>query len=473
MSSQHSSMAAQSEPAAKARRPQPPAAAGSLLIRGAHVVTVNDGFATGRWDVRVEDGRITKIGERLSTRKIDRVVDAKGLVLVPGFVQAHVHVCQTLFRSQADEMALLDWLRERIWPLEGAMERADMQAAARLGFSELLLGGTTALLDMGTVRHTDVLFEQAERFGMRYSGGKALMDSGQGYPPGLRESTDWALSESIRLCERWHGAAGGRLRYAFSPRFVLSCSETAMRRSVAEARARGALLHTHAAENREEVELVRQRTGRHNVEQLHHLGFTGPDVLLAHGIWLSTGERRILRETGTRVVHCPSANLKLASGIARVPEMLDEGMALALGADGAAFNNTLDAFMEMRLAAMLHNVRGGPAALPARAALRLATRQSAEALGLTDVGQIAPGYKADLVLLDLAKPHSWPDAGDLHSRIVFSGRASDVHSVFVDGIPRVEEGVLVDDDVGAILRSAKAAARRVRQRAEVAGSASA
>ncbi|HET6345811.1 MAG TPA: amidohydrolase family protein, partial [Myxococcota bacterium] len=340
----------------------------TVLVRGAHVVTVDDQDTVERVDLRIEDGVIAMMGPGLSERGVDVVVRAEGLVAVPGFVQAHIHLCQTLFRCQADDMELLGWLQNRIWPMEAALTAGDLRAGARLGLAELLLGGTTAILDMGTVHHSDVLFEEAARLGMRYTGGKTIMDSGQGFPPALKETPGAAIAESVRLCERWHGRENGRLRYAFAPRFVLSCSEGVLRACVTEARARGAVLHTHAAENPEEVQLVRSRFGEGNIEYLHRLGFTGRDVLLAHGVWLSAQEQRILRETRTCIVHCPSSNLKLASGIARVEELLAADIPLALGADGAPCNNTLDGFMEMRLAALLHKVRGGPAAVPAATA---------------------------------------------------------------------------------------------------------
>ncbi|HSI05776.1 MAG: 5'-deoxyadenosine deaminase [Myxococcota bacterium] len=437
---------------------------GTIVIRGADVITMNERFDVAKLDVAIEDGRIIGVGPKLSTRGADMVIEAKGLVLMPGFVQAHVHLCQTLFRAQADDMVLLDWLRERIWPMEGALEADDMRAAARLGLSELLLSGTTGILDMGTVRHADVLFEEAARSGIRYVGGKCLMDVGQGYPAGLRETTESAIDESVTLCERWHGAADGRLRYAFSPRFALSCSEHAMKMCAANARAHGAMLHTHASENSEEIELVRERSGKSNIEYLHSLGLTGPDVVLAHGVWLSAEERRILRDTKTRLAHCPSSNLKLASGIARIDELLQMDIHIALGADGAACNNGLDAFMEMRLAAILHKVRGGPTAIPARKALHMATRAGSQALGLEDAGIIAPGMRADVVLLDLHKPHVYPDIGDLTSRVVYSARPTDVHSVIIDGRVVVREGQLLTLDVNKTLRDARAAAKRVATR---------
>ncbi len=436
------------------------------MIRGGWVVTMDASDTVGRLDVRIADGRIVEIGEKLKARGVARLIDAKGVVVMPGLVQAHVHLCQSLFRAQAEDVDLLTWLRERIWPLEGALEARDMRAAVGLGLTELLLGGTTCILDMGTVRHGDIPFEEAKRFGIRFTGGKAIMDQGQGYPAGLRETTDEAIEESVRLCDAWHGAADGRLRYAFSPRFALSCSKEAIRRCVEEARRRGALLHTHAAENSEEVALVRERTQLGNIEYLHSLGFTGEDVLLAHCIWISVQERRLLRETKTRVIHCPSANLKLGSGIARIAEMLDDEIMIALGADGVACNNTLDGFFEMRLAALLHRARGGPQAMSAKTALRLATRGGALALGLTDVGSIEVGHQADLTLLDFHRPHVWPNLGDLHSRIVFSARSADVQTVIVGGKTLVDSGELCTGDLAKVLKSAQSAAERVTARVD-------
>jgi 5-methylthioadenosine/S-adenosylhomocysteine deaminase len=438
--------------------------ADEILIKGAHVITVDAQDSVAKLDIRIRDGIILDIKSRLAPNRNEKVIQAKGLVAIPGLVQAHVHTCQSLTRAQADDMELLDWLESKIWPWEGAMNATDLRNAGRLAMAELLLGGTTSILDMGTVQHTDSLFNVAKDIGIRYTGGKAIMDYGQGYPAGLRENTEEALSESVRLCDKWHQTQGGRLRYAFSPRFALSCTEESMRRSVSEARKRGALLHTHASENAQEVALIRERTGMGNVEYLHSLGFTGPDVLLAHCIWLSARERKIMRDTQTRAVHCPSANLKLASGIAKIPEYMEQGIHLALGADGPGCNNRLDGFTEMRLAALLHKVKSGPSAIPARRALRLATRDGAFALGMDDVGSICVGYRADITLLDLHKPHAYPPTGDLVSRVVYSALPSDVHTVLVDGRIVVAEGKLTTFKVDQILKAAKNSADRLHRK---------
>src|SRR5438105_12203079 len=212
----------------------PPA---SLAIRGGTLVTMNPLRAVLQQDVLVgRDGRISGLVEPGGGRA-ERSIDASGRVVVPGLVQAHLHLCQTLFRGLAEERPLLAWLRERIWPLEAAHDPDSLRASARLGIAELLLGGTTAVLDMGTVHHTDALFEAAAETGIRYTGGKAMMDTGDGVPDGLLEPTAVALRDNDRLADTWHEREDGRLRYAYSPRFVLTATFDLLRSISARARA--------------------------------------------------------------------------------------------------------------------------------------------------------------------------------------------------------------------------------------------
>ena len=198
-----------------------------LLLKGATVVTMDPARRILEGDVLISGGAIRAVGEvdPASGTGAVRTLDCRGKVIIPGLVQSHIHLCQTLFRGAADGYELLDWLRERIWPFEGAHTYESLRASARLGLAELIRGGTTACLDMGTVHHTDALFEAAAEAGFRLTSGKAMMDVSRGLPAGLRETTDESLAESDALLERWHGKGGGRLRYAYAPRFVLSCTE--------------------------------------------------------------------------------------------------------------------------------------------------------------------------------------------------------------------------------------------------------
>jgi 5-methylthioadenosine/S-adenosylhomocysteine deaminase len=435
-----------------------------LVIQNATVITQNAAKDILRGvDVLVEDGRIARIGKRLRPpRALRQILDGTGKVVLPGFIQGHIHACQTLFRNRADGLELLDWLRERIWPMEAAHTPASLRASADLTWAELIRSGATGALDMGTVRHTDAIFESARDAGFRLTSGKAMMDGGQGLPAGLRETTADSLAESLRLLERWHGQEGGRLRYAYAPRFVLSCTEPLLREVAKQARERGVRIHTHASENPTEVDLVRQKTGLDNVAYLHSLGLSGPHVTLAHCVWLTAKEMRLLAETQTVVCHCPGSNLKLASGIAKVPELLDEGVRLALGADGAPCNNNLDMFVEMRLAALIHKPRAGPLSMTGEQVLELATLGGARALGLEqELGSIEVGKRADLTVLELDGAHTGPTCEDLPSQIVYAAQARDVRDVVIDGRVVMRNRELLTLDEGAVLAAARTHARRI------------
>jgi cytosine/adenosine deaminase-related metal-dependent hydrolase len=442
-----------------------------LLCTGGTLVTQDAQRTILRGDLLVRGDRIAGLGAEVRPQGPCRVLDAREKVVIPGLIQTHLHLCQTLFRGLADDLSLLDWLRRRIWPLEGAHDAESLRASARLGIAELLLGGTTAIQDMGTVHHTDSIFEALEESGMRAVAGKAMMDRQDELPRGLRESaaggsaaTEASLRESVRLCQRWNGAAQGRLGYAFAPRFALSCTEGLLAETAKEARRLGARVHTHAAENRDEVALVRAETGSDNIEYLHRVGLSGSDVGLAHCIWLSPAEESLLAETGTHVLHCPSSNLKLGSGIARIPELLARGVSVSLGADGAPCNNDLDMFGEMRLAALLQKPRLGPEILPAKEVLDLATRGGARALGLEEeVGTLEVGKRADFAVLDLDAAHVLP-GGDVYSQIVYAAHSGDVTDVVVGGEWLVQSRKLVRCDAGEIRAEARAELQKLLAR---------
>jgi 5-methylthioadenosine/S-adenosylhomocysteine deaminase len=421
-----------------------------LLVEGARVMSMTrpDDVTEGG-ALLAEDGVIVALDrearERAAAaeardRSVERV-DARGLWLLPGFVQTHIHLCQTLLRNGPDDLPLLPWLSTHVWPGEAALDEETLESSARLGLAELLAGGTTSILDMATVRHTDAVFRAAEASGMRVTSGNALMDDPSTNPQDLRMDARDAFAETERLAARWHGAAAGRLRVAYCPRFAVSCTDGLLREVAERARAGGFLVHTHASESESEVALVLQRTGKRNVTYLDHVGIAGENVVLAHVIHTDQDERALLAASGTTVAHCPSSNLKLASGICAVPEYRARGIRVTLGADGAQCNDRLDAFTEMRLAALLPKVRLGPAALSAWDVVRMATADGAAALGLP-AGTLEPGRRADLVLLDpdsgFASPTGWRD--DPYGPIVYSMDRSHVVATFVDGIARYRRG---------------------------------
>lgn len=397
--------------------------------------------------VGIRGGRITALSPG-SGPQLDghQVIDATGCLVLPGLIQAHVHVVQSLLRHQADDMALLDWLRLRTWPYEAALDADGVEAAAELGIAELLRGGTTTVLDFGTTHDHDRVFRAADRMGIRMISGMTHMDMGDGAPAALLSEADRSLAEAEALGRRWHGAAGDRLRYAVAPRFALSCTRDLLEGCADLARRHGWLLETHASENRDEVAAVKAMTGLDNVRYLDAVGLTGDDVVLAHGVHLTPGEVELLGTTRTRICHCPGANLKLASGIADIPRLLAAGVPVALGADGPPCNNRLSIFQEMSLAATLHKLRHGPEAMDAWTVLELATCKGAEALHLeAEVGMLEVGKRADVVTVD-AGGWSMLPAGDPAARLVYGATAADVRDVLVDGRVLVQGGRLIAVD---------------------------
>ena len=433
------------------------------IFRGGTILTIDPQHRVLAGDVATVDGAIVHVGGPYTPQTDDyAILDCAGCVVMPGIVQAHVHTCQTLARGRADDLELLDWLRQVIWPYEGALDEAAATAAAELSYAELLLGGTTAVLDMGTVHHTDQIFAAAERSGIRATIGKAMMDAPDPHiPPGLRESTSASLDESAKLIARWHGAASDRLRYAYAPRFVLSCTDDLLREVATQAKAMGVGVHTHASENAGEVALVRERFGKPNIEVLDDFGLLGPHACIAHAIHLSEPERRLLAQRGAHVCTCPSSNLKLASGICALPELIAAGVSVALGADGAPCNNNLDGFLELRLVALLHKPRVGPRAIPAPEAVRIATLGGAEALGLGDrIGSLEVGKRGDVIAVDIGALHTLPATAPW-SQIAYAAKACDVRHVAVDGEVRVRDRQLLTLDLGQVRSAAEKSAARL------------
>lgn len=440
----------------------PDAMTNRLLIKEAAIITLDPANRILHGNVVVENGRIATIESSAprSDSGFDEVIDGGGRMLLPGFVQTHVHLCQTLFRGAADDLALIDWLKQRVWPMEAAHTPASLYASARLGIAELIKGGTTCALTMETVNHTNVVFQAVEESGFRATVGKCMMDAGEGVPAELNEQTEDSIAESLRLLERWHGAAEGRIRYCFAPRFAVSCSRELLERVARLARESGVLVHTHASENREEIAIVENLSGKRNVHYLCELGLTGQDIVLAHCIHLDDSEMEALQTSGTHVAHCPSSNLKLASGIARVVEMLDRGISVSLGADGAPCNNRLDMFTEMRTAALLQKVSHGPESLPALTALRMATINGAKALGLAnEIGSIEIGKRADLVLMNLNSLNAVPSFDPI-STIVFAAEPANVETVIIDGKLVMKERELLTLDEGHVMVEAEKESQR-------------
>ena len=411
-----------------------------ILIVPKHVITANENNEI-YYDKAVEivDGEISKFVEK---DNIDygsyegEIYNVPDLTLIPGFIQTHVHLCQTLFRGLADDLELLDWLQKRIFPYEMAHSYESLKVSAQLGIHELQTSGTTTILDMGTINYQEAVFESLIESKMRAFSGKCMVDENELLPE-FKESTEESLKSSYELAKKYHNVAGGKIKYAFAPRFVLSCSGELLRETFNMLKDfPGSLFHSHTSENKDEVEEVRRRYNMENVEYFESLGVLSERTVLAHGIHVSESERKTLKRTETRIAHCPSANLKLGSGIANIPKYLEEGVSISLGADGPPCNNNLSMFKEMRLAALIQKPIHGSTSMDAKTVFRLATIDGAKALHIADItGSIEIGKKADLVFLDLNKTNQslLDEDKNLYSDIVYSAGKENVKDVMIEG----------------------------------------
>jgi cytosine/adenosine deaminase-related metal-dependent hydrolase len=414
-------------------------------------------------DLYIENDSIREVGENLNPSSVDKVIDGTGRIVIPGFIQTHIHLCQTLFRGQADDLELMDWLQKRVWPLEASHDEESLYYSALLGIGELIQSGTTCIVDMETVHHTDSAFQALADSGFGALSGKCMMDHGNEVPILLRENTAHSIQESVNLLEKWHNYDHGRIEYAFCPRFVVSCTEELLVNVRDLAEQYGVKIHTHASENRGEIAIVEAERGMRNVVYLDHIGMARENLILAHCVHLNDEEKEIIKKRGVKVSHCPGSNLKLASGISDVPDMIDRAIHVSLGSDGAPCNNTLDMFHEMRLAAIMHKPAYGPTAMKARQVFEMATISGAKAVGMEDkIGSLEVGKKADLAILNLNKFHSAPWAEvDPISRIVYTANSGDVETTIIGGQIVMENRIMKTIDEKVVLKEANKSIKRL------------
>ncbi len=434
------------------------------LLKGGLLVTMNKAREFFVGDVLIENNRIAKVAKKIRSSDDMHVVDVSNHFVIPGLIQTHTHLCQTLFRGDADDLALLDWLSQRIWPMENAHTQNSLKASAQVGLLEMLKGGTTSILDMGTVRHTHALLETAKESGIRYWGGKCLMDL-KGSAGPLYESTRDALTETQELMSYWSRQDQNSLiTYVLCPRFAVSCTEQILRDCVELQQQHGLIIHTHASENRDEIAMIVERTGHNNVEYFDKIKMLNPKTVVVHGVHLTTSEVRLMADAGSPLVHCPSSNLKLGSGVAPIDEYLRSGLTVSLGADGAPCNNSMDAFIEMRLAALIQKPIFGPEALSAEKAFEMATIMGAKTLGAEDIlGSLEPGKQADIAVVRRDHP-SVATVHNPYSALVYSCLGRDVRHVWVAGKQVIKNGRHFRWDENEVLATANAEHKKLAKR---------
>ncbi|WP_337872004.1 amidohydrolase family protein [Ignavibacterium sp.] len=410
------------------------------LIVPKNIVTNNsEDLILSNHAVEITDERISAIYDLKSFDKENyegEIYYYPDLTLIPGFVQTHIHLCQTLFRGLADDLQLLDWLQYRIFPYENAHDKNSLRASVKVGINELLRGGTTCILDMGTLRHQEAIFEELINSGIRAFAGNCLIDQNDLFPQ-FKSDTKEQIDYAYNLAKEFHNKENGRIKFGFAPRFVLSCSEELLKESFNMKKDFvGSVYHTHSSENKNEIAEVRKRFGKENIEYFHSINSIDDHSVFAHCIHTTEEEIGIMKESGLRVAHCPSSNLKLASGIADIPRYLKVGISVSLGADGAPCNNNLSAITEMRLAALIQKPIHGARSMDAKTVFKLATIEGAKALHLqNETGSIEIGKKADIVLINLNSPFNSfvDDEKSIYSDIVYSSKINNIHSVIVEG----------------------------------------
>lgn len=425
---------------------------GSTLIRAAWVLPMTDnGKPIRDGYIKIVDDKIVSVGAwQEDLKETDcEFVDARNRLVMPGLVNAHTHAAMVLFRNFADDLPLMAWLKEKIWPLEENLTAGDVYWGTRLAVDEMLLSGTTTFADM--YFFVDEIARAVAETGIRAVLSRGLI--------GLTIGADKKLGEAIEEVKKWRGKAGGRITMMLAPHAPYTCPPSFLKEVLSSARHYQLALHIHIAETKDEMEQIGREYGKRPVAYLAEQGIFTRPVLAAHGVWLDEAELSYLSRQKVGIAHNPSSNMKLASGIAPVEKMLAAKLPVGLGTDGAASNNRLDLFTEMRTAALLQKVNlENPTVLPAETALKMATIYGARALGLgEEIGSLEPGKKADLILIDLEKSHLAPYHNP-YSMLVYSARGSDVSEVMIDGEWLVKEGKISKWDQRKVIQEATKAA---------------
>ncbi|MDS0295893.1 amidohydrolase [Halogeometricum luteum] len=430
----------------------------ALCIAGGRVLRPDCSVEAADVVVDRDTGNVHDVGEEIAAEYDGETLDAAGGVVMPGLVNAHTHAAMTLLRGYADDKPLGSWLREDIWPAEAALEPEDVRAGTELGIVEMIRSGTTAFADM--------YFEVPEvAAAVEESGMRARL--GHGVVTVAKDDEDAAedVEESLRVAREFDGAADGRVRTAFMPHSLTTVGEEFLREATATAREEGIPLHFHANETTDEVSPIVDDYEKRPLSYADDLGMLSEQDFVAHGVHTDAEEIELLAARGTSVIHCPASNTKLASGIAPVQQMLDAGVTVGIGTDGAASNNDLDVFDELRDAAMIGKLGADDAAaVPAAAAVTAATAGSADAIGLPG-GRIKVGGAADLIVVDFDAPHLAP-AHDVVSHLAYAVRGSDVRHTVCDGRVLMEDREVQTLDEERVVETARERAASLVERAE-------
>ena len=418
----------------------------NIVIKDVEIITEKNNEV---YNIGITGNKIAYIGQEEITGT--KTINGAKHIAVPGMVNAHTHAAMTLLRSYADDMMLMDWLENKIWPVEALMTKDDIYWGTMLATVEMLKSGTTTFADM--YADMDKVAEAVEETGMRASLSRGLI--------GLVPDSAKKLQENIQLFKDWHGKDNGRIQVMMGPHAPYTCPPDYLKKVITAAGELGCEIHMHLSETQEEVNTCLKENGLTPIALMDKLGMFELGTLAAHCVHVTDDDMKIMAAKHVRVAHNPQSNLKLASGIAPIPAMLQKGITVALGTDGTSSNNNLDMLEEARLAAFMHkNQSNDPTVIPAATALQMATVNGAKALGFENLGEIKVGQKADIVLYDMNKPY-WYPRHDRTSLFIYAANASDADTVLVDGKVLLEKGELLTIDVEKVYAEANKCALRL------------
>ncbi|HZJ83433.1 MAG TPA: amidohydrolase [Clostridia bacterium] len=413
------------------------------LIKNIRILTMDE--KQTQYDngcIVIEGDRISFLGYETALPEgmsFNIIEDGMGKLAMPGFINTHTHLGMTIFRGYANDLGLMEWLSQKIWPLEDQLMEGDLYWLSLLAIAEMIRAGITTFADM-------YMFMEQTAQATYDSGIRGALARGLQGPD---EKSDMRLMESEELWKNWHGRGDDRIRIMLGPHAIYTCQPSYLHKCIDMANKLGVGIHIHLSETQKEVEDSIREYGKTPVKHLYDMGLFDGQVLAAHCVHLSDKDIEILKEKDVKVSHCPISNLKLGSGIAPIERMLDRGITVSLGTDGVASNNNLSIMKEMSMAALItKGVTQNPRAIPAIRALKMATNYGASALGWDkDIGSLSLGKKADIVLVDIDLPHYHPWA-DTETHLVYSGQSQDIHSLWVNGrrLMRGRELITVDLD---------------------------
>jgi len=404
----------------------------------------------------IENDKIVEISPKIDSIAIDKIIDGTNKILMPGLVNTHTHISMNLFRGFADDMELDTWLNDHIWPMEAKLNGEYCYIGALLAQIEMIKSGTTTFNDM--YFSMEDVAKSVEKSGIRGCLSYGMIDFGD------QDKRENEFRENISLIKKCNNTANGRIKTFFGPHSTFTTSKELLEKVRYEANKYNVGIHIHMNETQKEIKDVVEATGKRPFEYLNDIGFLNSDVIAAHGVWLSKEEIAIIKERNVKISHNPCSNMKLSSGISPVAELLANDICVSIGTDGAASNNNLDMFEEMKFASLLQKVNTmNPKALPADEVINMATINGAKSLGLeSDIGSLEVGKYADMVLVDINSPNLTPMSNQIASNLVYAANGSNIHTTICNGEILMENGNLTKLNEDEILKNAKIAIEELK-----------